>query len=197
MKPKTLIYITALLTVIIIVVLWSSGLFGLWSNGMAFLANNTNEFTGKNGHRIEGNYSLKVDLSDLESNIGKEIYNVGDHRIYVSWLQRTHNGGYDIGFRSSGQYSLSGASLISGLHHEAINDHSFTTTTTAKLTAEYDGNTFEAGATGKCGLNYKDGDCFSFTFFLNDEQNEVSTADVSIVELTITELYKNIWIKKN
>jgi hypothetical protein len=196
MKAKNFFYIITLLTAVVIAVLWSSGLFGLWSNGMAFLANNTKEFTDKNGHLVEGKYSVKVNLSDLESNIGKEIYNDGDHRIYVSWLQRTHNGGFDIGFRSSGQYSLSGASLISGLHHEAIDDHSFTTSTTAKLTAEYAGNTFDAGVTGQCGLNYKDGDCFSFAFFISDKPNEEPIEDAGgIVELTMTNLYKNIWSK--
>ncbi|HIW32306.1 MAG TPA: hypothetical protein IAA29_05925, partial [Candidatus Paenibacillus intestinavium] len=110
---------------------------------------------------VDGRYSLEVNLSSLESNIGKEIFNDGDHRIFVSWLQETHNGGYDIGFRSSGEYSLSSATLISGLHHEMIKEQSFTTSTTAKLTAEYNEQIYNAQATDTCGLNYKDGDCFS------------------------------------
>lgn len=197
MKAKKTIYITALLTAVMIIALWSSGLFGLWSDGMAHLANNTKEFSDNSGRLVEGKYSLRVDLSDLESNIDKEIFKDGDHRIYVSWLQRTYNGGYDIGFRSSGPYSLSGASLISGVHHETINDHSFTTSMTAKMTAIYDGKTYNAQGTGRCGLNYKDGDCFSFTFFLSeDETNEDLIEEAGIVELTITDLYKNIWSKK-
>lgn len=195
MNVKKIIYITIFLMVVMVIFLWSSGLFGLWSNGVGFLANNTKQFT-ENGHSVDGGYSLKVDLSSLESNIGKEIFNDGEHRIYVSSLQGTHNGGYDIGFRSSGQYSLSGATLISGLHHETINDHSFTTSTTAKLTAEYNGEKNNAQVTGQCGLNYKDGDCFSFSFFLSDEPIEDNIEDVGIVELTITDLYKNIWRKK-
>jgi hypothetical protein len=196
MRAKKIFYITALLTAVMIIVLWSSGLFGLWSDGMAFLANNTKEFTDKTGHLVKGKYSLSVDLSDLENNIGKEIYYDGEHRIYISWLQRTRNGGYEIGFRSGGQYSLSEASLVSGVHHETINEQSFTTSTTAKMTAEYDGKTYNASATGQCGLNYKDGDCFSFTFFLSDEPNEDPIENAGIVELTVTDLYKNIWSKK-
>jgi len=196
-RTKKLFIITGFLTVVTIIVLWSAGLFGFWSDGMAFIANNTKDFTDKSGHLVEGKYLIKVDLSDSENNIGKEIYHDGEHRIYVSWLQRAHNGGYDIGFRSSGHYSLAGASLISGVHHETINDNSFTTSTTAKMTAEYDGKTYNANATGQCGLNYKDGDCFSFTFFLNDEPNEDDPSEnAGIVELTITDLYKNIWRKK-
>ncbi|MFD2614866.1 hypothetical protein [Paenibacillus gansuensis] len=164
MKAKKIFFITALLTVLMIVVLWSSGLFGLWSNGIAFLANNTKEYTNESGHLVEGKYSLRVDLSCFDSNNGKEIYNDGEHKIFVASLQRTHNGGYEIGFRSGGRYFLSGASLISGVHHETINDHSFITSTTAKMTAQYDGKTYNTSATGQCGLNYKDGDCFSFSF---------------------------------
>lgn len=178
---------------VIIVYLWSSGLFGLWSNGMAFLANNTNQFK-ESGHMVDGSYLLEVDLSNLESNIGNEIFNDGEHRIYVSWLQETHDGGYDIGFRSSGQYSLSGATLISGLHHKTNKDHSFTTLTTAKLTAKYNEQIYNAQATGACGLNYKDGDCFSFSFFLSNEPKK-SIEDSGIVLFKITDLYKNIWQK--
>ncbi|MNI11972.1 hypothetical protein D3C73_651360 [compost metagenome] len=89
--------------VVAVVVLWSSGLFGLWTDGMAYLANNTKDFTDKRGHLVESEYSMAVDLSNLESNIEKEIFNDGDHRIYITWLHRTINGGYEIGFRSSGQ----------------------------------------------------------------------------------------------
>jgi len=195
MKVKNIFYITILLMAAMGIVLWLSGLFGLWTNGMSYLANNTNQFA-ENGHSVDGRYSVTVDLSNLESNIGKEIYNYGEHRIYVSWIQKTQNGGYDIGFRSSGQYSLSGATLISGLHHETINDHLFTTSTTAKLTAEYNGKIYNAQVTGQCGLNYKDGDCFSFSFFLDDEANQKIIEDTGIVGLTITDLYKNIWRKK-
>jgi hypothetical protein len=196
MKARKMLYITILLIAVTVAILWSSGLFSLWSGGMASLANNTEEFTEKNGHQIDGRYSLEIDLSDLESNNGNEIYNDGEHRIYVSWLKMTHIGGFEIGFRSSGKYSLSGATLISALHHETINNHSFTTSSTTILTAEYNGKTYNAQLTGQCGLNYKDGDCFSFTFFLSDVPNEDHIKDVGIVNLIIADLYKNIWIKK-
>lgn len=33
---------------------------------------------------IEEHYSVMLDLSDPESNIGKVLYDYGDHQIYVS-----------------------------------------------------------------------------------------------------------------
>jgi len=196
MKPKKVFYISALLTTVVIVVLWSTGLFGLWTDGMAHIAYNTKDFTDQSGHLIEGDYSVEVDLSNFESNIGREIYSDGDHRIYLLWLQQTQDGGYDVEFRSSGQYSLSKATLVSGLKHETISNHSFTTSTSAKMTAEYKGKIYEGKSTGQCGLNYKDGDCFLFTFFLKDQSNEEPIVDTGMVKLTITDLYKNIWSKR-
>lgn len=193
MKSKMIFYITVVIAAVLISLLWKSGVFGLWTDGMAHIANNTKEFTDKTGHIIEGNYSMEIDLSDLESNIGKEIYNDGEHRISVFWLQRTQNGGYDVGFRSSGQYSLSGATLISGLHHKTLGEHSFTTLVTSKMKVDYRGKEYEAQSTGQCGINYKNGDCFSFTFFLRDDPNEEPIEGTGSVKLTITDLYKNIW----
>ncbi|TLS51666.1 hypothetical protein FE782_14290 [Paenibacillus antri] len=195
MKDKIKPYASVLLLVVIGAVAWSSGLLGLWTDGMAYIVNNAEKFTDKTGHLIEGEYSMEVDLSDIESNLGKEIYNDGDHRIYVSWLQTTQNGGYDIGFRSSGKYALSGATLVSGAYHETINDHSFTTSTQAKMVVEYDGNLSNAQSSGQCGINYKDGDCFSFAFFLSDERTE-GNSEEGVAKLTITDLYKNVWRKK-
>lgn len=192
-RKKTLYIVIPLISVMVIA-LWSSGLFGIWTVGMADIANNTKDFS-KTGELIGGEYSMKLDLSDFESNLGKEIYNDGEHRIYVSWLQKTNRGGYDIGFRSSGIYSLSGASLISGQNFKNINNHSFTRSTTAKLTVEFDDKIYNAVPTGGCGINYKDGDCFSFGFYLSDKANENNLEDLGI-KLTVTDLYNNVWRKR-
>ncbi|TDQ33791.1 hypothetical protein [Aureibacillus halotolerans] len=103
--------------------------------------------------------------------------------------RKNHVGVYEIGFRSSGHYSLTGATLISGVQHKTVNDESFTSTVTAKLTAEYEGKTYKIQSTGYCGLNYKDGDCFSFAFSLEDEPVRKD----GIVRLTMTGLYENVW----
>ncbi|MDR6550125.1 hypothetical protein [Paenibacillus qinlingensis] len=198
MRVKKLIYMTALLmvTFVSIVVLWATGLMGLWTEGIAFIANNTTEFTSRNSQVIDGKYVLQVDLSDLESNIGKVIYKDNEHKIYVSWLQSRRVGEYDLGFRSIGTYSLSGASLISGIHHETINDHAFTYSMSAKMTVKYEDKTYHATESGQCGLNFKDGDCFSFNIYLSTEPKGEPIKDAGIVEVMITDLYKNIWLKK-
>jgi len=199
MKVKKVLFIMA--PVAALIFLWLSGLIGLWTGGMAYIANNTKEFTDRNGHVVQGEYTIAIDLSNLESNIGKELYNDGTHRIYVSWIDKTANinsGGYSIGFRSSGHYSLTSASLISGGHHATVNGNSFTTNMTAKMTAQYNSKSYTSSVSGVSGLNYKDGDDFSFYIFPTEsyELQEISLNETGIVHLTVTELFKNIWSKK-
>ena len=148
---------------------------------------------------IEGQYQISIDLSDLDSNIGKELYNDGTHRIYVNQVVNhgSSAGGYIISFRSSGQYSLTNASLISGVHHNYLGESSYTSTIVAKMTAEYNGKTYESQARGLSGLHYKDGDDFAFYIFPHTayDSKEISLDEDSIVHLTVTNLYKNIWRK--
>ena len=135
---RRLLYIVC--SAIIVLVCWWIGLFSIWISGISSIANNTNKFTHITGHVVEGAYSIDIDLSNLQSALNKEIYNDGIHKIYVFYLDNTGNsdtGGFRIGFRSSGSYSLTGATLISGVHHETVNENAFTYNMSAKMTAEY------------------------------------------------------------
>lgn len=186
---------------IILLVLWVIGLIGIWTEGMSNIANNTKEFTDTKGHIVEEKYSISIDLSNMEGNIGKDLYNDGNHRIYVFWIDNTgsvNSGGFRIGFRSSGNYSLTKASLISGVHHATVNENSFTSEMSAKMTAKYNGIVYNSLEFGTSGLNYKDGDDFSFYIFPTKayEREEISLNETGIVELTVKDLYKNIWSKK-
>lgn len=186
---------------IIVLVLWVTGFIGIWTHGMSYIANNTKDFTNTKGHSLEGEYSISISLSDLDSNIGKDLYNDGTHRIYIYWIDNTGSvnaGGYRIGFRSSGDYSLSSASLISGIHHARVYGNSFTSEMSAKMTAKYNGNVYNSPVFGTSGLNYRDGDEFSFYIFPLEayEKDEVTLNETGVVELTVKDLYKNIWSKK-
>jgi len=204
MKGKTKYVFVFILTTLLLIyiIVWRVGLIGLWQEGMAYIANNTHDFNDKNGSLIPGDYSISIDLSDLKSNIGKEIYNDGEYRIYISWMDNTgaiNSGGYRIGFRSVGKYSLSGATLISGIHHKTVGEHSFTTEITAKLIAEFKSQSYSSPTYGVTGLNYKSGDDFSFYLFPTKayESKEVSLEETGTVKLTLSNLYKNIWTKSS
>lgn len=198
--PKQwLLYIVC--SMIIVLVCWWIGLFGIWISGISSIANNTNKFTHITGHVVEGEYSIDIDLSNLESALNKEIYNDGIHKIYVSYLNSTGNsdtGGFQIGFRSSGSYSLTGATLISGIHHETVKENAYKINMSAKMTAEYNGKLYESSEAWVSSLNYKDGDDFGFYIFPSHvyDSGEISIDEKGTVTLTLTNLYKNIWTKK-
>ncbi|MFC6040446.1 hypothetical protein ACFPYN_13545 [Paenisporosarcina macmurdoensis] len=199
-KRKKMLLITASTVGGILLVCWLTGLMGLWIDGMRYVVGNTDKYSYEEGHMVDGEYSVDIDLSDLQSNIGKEVYNDGTHNIYVSWVHvdSVNSGGYNIGFRSSGHYSLTGASLISGNHHTFINESSFSSEVTAKMTSNYNGEIYDNSLYSSSGINFKDGDEFGFYLFPNSpyDTNEISLDEKGVVEVTVTNLYKNMWSKK-
>lgn len=186
--------------IIIFILCFTIGI-GLWLNGISYIANNAKKYSDEEGHIIENEYQISINLYDLESNIGKELYNDGESKIYVSWIDNTgssNSGGYRIGFRSSGKYSLNGATLVSGACHETVDNKSFRTYMSAKMTAKYKDNIYNSSVLGTSGLNYKDGDEFAFYIFPSEtyDKEEVSLNENGSVKLSIKNLYKNIWTKK-
>ena len=200
MKSKRNIVAAISIIIITMVVLWFTGIIGLFLNGMSYIGNNTKEFNYTEGYLITDEYSFSINLNDLESNVGKEVYNDGESTISVSWIDNTGSsdtGGYRIGFRSCGTYTLNGATLVSGARHEQVDDTSFTTYMTAKMTAGYKDKVYESNVLGTNGLNYKEGDEFSFYIFPTEayDNGEVGLKENGIVELSVKDFYKNIWAR--
>ncbi|MGG0657667.1 hypothetical protein [Rummeliibacillus pycnus] len=195
-KKKKILFFTLLSVAIILILFWSIGLFRLWTKGIASVADDTHTFNDKKSHILNGESSIAIDLSKLESNIGKELYNDGHHKIYVSWIHKTSEG-YEIFFRSCGQYSISKATLISGIQHVTLNEKESTDLITAKMKAHYNGKSYISTWSKLGGINFKDGDEFSFYIFPYNayETKEVTLDEEGIVYLSVTNLYKNIWSK--
>ena len=200
-KLKNIFLITAPVVGVLLLVFWLTGLLGLWIDGMRYVVGNTETYYFEEGHMVDGEYSVDIDLSDLQSNIGKELYNDGTHKIYVNWVHNSENkntGAYEIGFRSSGHYSVTGASLVSGIQHLMIDESSFTSEITAKMKSMYKGETYDGFYSGSSGINFKDGDEFSFYLFPHSayDTNKISLSEKGVVEVTVTNLYKNLWSEK-
>ena len=195
-KSKSLLATSIL--IITFLFIWLSGLLGTWPTGMPFIVGDTDKYHVEKGHTVKGTYSLTVDLTNLESNLGKDLYNDGTHRIYVTHIQTSdHVGVYDIIFRSTGPYSLSGASLVSGIHHAMIRDHEFTSDMSAKMSTEIDGKTYENYPLGTSGINFRDGDEFGFYIGPTDvlETDDKILEEKESMKITVSNLYQNIWSK--
>ncbi|OPX42422.1 hypothetical protein CLHUN_37190 [Ruminiclostridium hungatei] len=198
---KTVAAGAVLFLAVLAVLIINSGLLGLWSKGIACIANNTDEYGTSAGGAFQGEYSVTIDLSNLEGNTGKVLYSDKTHKIYVSWLDNNQGnapGEYRILFKSEGEYSLKGASLISGIQHATVDDNSFTQILTAKMTARYRGKTYASREFSTSGLNYKDGDEFGFYIFPQEayQQKEVAFNETGKVVLTISNLYENVWNRR-
>ncbi|MCM3038766.1 hypothetical protein M3201_03505 [Paenibacillus motobuensis] len=194
MKKIKMISLVIFTTILLfLVVTLRTGLLELWSKGISAIANNTEKYSDKAGYVLDGSYTIQIDLADIQSNIGKELYNDGKHKIIVDRINigSVSAGGINIGFRSFGDYSMSGATLISGVHHITNNDLTFSTQMTAQLIAKYKNNQYDGTVSGISGFNYKSGDNFSI-----DINPEEAIRDKGKVELTITNLYLNTWKKK-
>ncbi|GIP53300.1 hypothetical protein [Paenibacillus vini] len=192
-KSKMILLLVFLIILLSLVITWRTGLLELWSKGISSIANNTEKYSDEAGYVLDGSYTIQIDLADIQSNIGKELYNDGRHKIIVEEINNSGVSaeGINIGFRSFGDYSTDGATLISGVHHKTNNDRTFSTLMTAQLIAKYKNKQYGGAISGVSGLNYKSGDDFSFNI------NPVEALrDKGKVELTVSNLYLNIWKKK-
>lgn len=182
-----------------IIVLWNLGYVGLWTKGIAYPAGNLNAYSYSNDIDTHA-YTVTVSLSDLESNAGKILYDDGECSITVDKVDFVgiDGGGYRVQLRSHGAYSIDTARLVSGLAHYSTEERSFSTTMTAKMTAEYNGKTYECEIMGQSMLNYKDGDAFNYYIFPYQayDNNEIPQSDAGDVSLSVTNLCVNRWSKK-
>ncbi|MFG6149336.1 hypothetical protein [Halobacillus sp. B23F22_1] len=165
----------------------------LQSKGISYITNNIEDYYHKTFPE-EGKYSVELDLSDLESNEGKVLFENSENKIYVTKVM--HNGSdYEVTFRSSGSYDTGGATLVSGLEH-ARNHNGFTSHFKAEAEAVYKDETYESSPSGSSGLNYRDGDEFGFYLFPQDQKGNMDLKEDPLIEITITNLQVNLWVKK-
>lgn len=194
------IAVTAILVLTIVLgALWQSGYVGMWQNGIAYMAGTLDKYSYHES-TLEDGFEIIIDLADLESNTGKVLYEKDDMYIDVYTVDEVglQGGGYRIHFRSHGKYSMDKAVLVSGNKHYATESRWYSYTTNATIRSEYNGKQYEGSVMGSSGLNYKDGDMFSFYIFPSEAYNsgDVTTQENGKVKITISNLVVNQWFKK-
>lgn len=178
---------------IIAFIFWISGWLNLWINGISVIANDIEGYR-LHSYPVDGEYSVKIDLNDIDSNEGKVLYNDGENQIYAEKV--LVDGQSEVYFRSSGNYSLRGATLVSG-NEQARTDNGFTSINHVNATATYQGDSFIIYQSGSSGLNYRDGDSFGFYLLLTDDKGvDVDIKKDAIIEVKLSNLYMNRWEKK-
>lgn len=167
--------------------------FNLRTQGINYFTNNIENYHN-NAHLIEGEYTIKIDLNNLENNKGKVLFDDGENQIYVSKVIAHNTRKYELFFRSRGSYSLGGATIVSGVEHKHNND-GLISKFQAIAKATYRGNTYKLSPSEYSGLNYNDED--EFGFYLQLPNDIVPDFEEEMIDVAVTNLYINLWAKKS
>ncbi|TSI02536.1 hypothetical protein [Lysinibacillus sp. BW-2-10] len=194
MKRRQFIKVGVICLFCTLFLLWVSGWLNLWLNGMSVIGNDVDGYYLQT-YPVEGEYTVTIDLSNLKSNEGKVLYDDGTNQIYIETVFIHNESEYQVSFRSSGTYSLKGATLVSGIEH-ARTVNGFTKYDRVNAQATYQGKTYKLYPSVLTGLNYKDGDSFGIYLILNDEEGtKVEIDREEKMEIKLSNLYMHIWEK--
>ena len=151
----------AIIIAVILIILLRNGTYGTWRNGLAYQfvdANYAIAYT-----QVPGSYTVELDLTDLEHNAGKVLYeHESGCRILVDAVDENTPGEYRVWFRSYGVYGREGGELVSGCQSFPVEKNTWTMDTSAAMTATVNGTDYACSLAGASGLIYKDGNMFGF-----------------------------------
>lgn len=175
-----------------------AGYLGMWTKGIGNFRGNPDGYT----HFAEparAEYTFTVNLSDLESNVGKTVYDQDGCTITIDQVDNNgiKYGGYRLFLRSHGSFSADRAELVSGIKYGLAEPPDFTADMTATLTCDYNGYTYQCGFQGY-GLDFKDGDIVGFYLFPSDayESGQIPEKNAGEATVTISNLTVNTWSRQ-
>ncbi|TYS62079.1 hypothetical protein FZD47_18535 [Bacillus infantis] len=169
-------------------------IYNLRTQGINYFTNDIENYHNI-AHPIEGEYTIEIDLNNLDKNKGKVLFDDEENQIYVSKVIAHNTNEYELFFRSSGSSSLGGATIISGVEHKP-NNEGLISKFQAKAEATYRGNTCELIPSKYSGLNYSDADEFGFYLELPKELVP-DFEEEGMIDVTVTNLYMNLWAEKS
>lgn len=158
----------------------------LHMNGISHIAEQTEEYY-KITDPIDGEFTVELNLNDIESNRGKILFDDGESRISVLQVVPREDAGYEVMFRSHAAEQPHGAVLVSGVDHFRTGNG-----LSQSLEAEAVSNGGEdvpLTPSSGSGLIYHDGDRFGFHL-------DAPEGDAEEVEVTVTNLQLNLWMEK-
>lgn len=169
-------------------------LYNLKTQGINYFTNDIEKYHN-NAHPIKGEYTIEINLNDLESNKGKVLFDDGENQIHVLKVIAHGKNEFELLFRSSGNVNPGGATMVSGVEHNHNKDGLIRKfQATAKAT--YQGDTYTLNPSKYSGLKYNDGDEFGFYLELPNDMIPDSE-NKGKVDMTVTDLYLNLWSKKS
>ena len=103
--------ISTIISVLIIIILVDSGSYDTWRRGLIYQFHSTRYTLCQ--ERVPGTWSVELDLTDLESNSGKVLYeDESGCRITVERVEEDPSGDLWVWFQSHGVYDRTGGTLV-------------------------------------------------------------------------------------
>lgn len=177
-----------LVLAVIVLILLKNGTYGTWRHGLAFQLSDSNyqiAFT-----EVSGDYSVELDLTDLDRNAGKVLYQEESGcRILVDSVDENEPGEYRVWFRAYGVSARTGGTLVSGCQSTPVEKNSWSLDMDASMTAAVEGQTYPCTVAGTSGLIYRDGNLFGFHLNPRTEDRQpVSIQGLDHVTVTVAGL---------
>ena len=200
-RKNILIGLLSFLIVILVIagVLWRNGTIGIWRYGMAFLETDSS-YIVRSRELYNLNIEMQIDLNNLDSNVGKIIYNDGECKIEIKSVSY-ENGDYKVYFKSYGKYDRKGGILISPISHtnDSLKQDVFIQTNVDD-DLNYLGKLYYSSSL----LKY--GDEYGFTILSSDileekienkKVKDIIKQDGVKVKVTLSNFIKYTWTRKN
>ncbi len=188
--------IGSIVIVIAIIYLFKTGYVDLWMNGMGAVFHNTERYSNEESKVLKESIKFEINLANLESNKGTEIYNDGENKIVIKEVGKHDNsgGGYYISFDATGPCTIKGATLVSPVESRHVSLDTSTSVLVSKLYSTYKGKQYECPLYGIGGY----GTNVAFYVFPSNayEDEDVSLDETGIVKFELVDLYMNIWKRK-
>lgn len=161
--------IFATIIAFIFIILIQNGTWGTWRAGLQYQLGNSNYRASYAA--IPGSYSVKIDLNDLESNLGKVLYeDETGCRIVVHAVDVNESkcDNYRIWFRAHGVYDRAEGTLVSGAIPYQNGSFSWIDESWPQAMVSAGGLTQNCSFAGNSGMNRKDGTDFGFHLTANN-----------------------------
>lgn len=146
---------------LIFIILLENGTWGTWRHGLQYQFFNANYQLLY--QEIPGEFSVELDLVDLERNTGKILFEDDSGcRIVVDMVTNPYADQYQVWFRSHGTYDRKAGSLVSGCQSVLVGKTKWSFTMESFMTATVGGVAYPCSVAGSSGLLWKDGNQFGF-----------------------------------
>lgn len=166
----------------------------VWDNGLAWMYMESDTKYTLENKPLEGTYSVELDLDDLESNIGKDVFKNGrSQRILIDSIEKIpESNDYLVTLYSWCKYSVFGGKLVTFFAHNPFGGVEPQMVETANVMVQYGGQEYPCSIYRCLQLMRHEGDLCTYWVTLPEAVN-ISENNTAV--LTISNLTENTWTR--